>query len=265
MALSRLTTWAKQTLTFQALNAEFNNILNNALSLISPLTGSLDANGNSIIMDPDGDSNISGATDDQIDFTLGGAAAYRMTATGLRLLSTRITFDADFDTYAYSSSDDELIIVAGGVQLFKFDGTTASSVNGLTFTGTSTGNNVGISAFGSDTDIGISLTPKGAGVVACSGGISVTGLLTGVVYNGSATWDPGSLASGAGESKDVTVTGAALGDFVLPPSFSLDVQDLTLSAQVTSANTVTCTLTNTGFATVNLDSGTVYVRVLSRA
>ena len=43
MALSRLTTWTGgDTLTASALNAEFNNILNNALSLISPLTADLD-------------------------------------------------------------------------------------------------------------------------------------------------------------------------------------------------------------------------------
>ena len=47
MALSLLTTWTNgQVLTHTALNAEFNNIYNNALTLISPLTGTLDANGN---------------------------------------------------------------------------------------------------------------------------------------------------------------------------------------------------------------------------
>lgn len=45
MAISRITTWADgQALTAGDLNAEFNNILNNALTLISPLTGSLDFN-----------------------------------------------------------------------------------------------------------------------------------------------------------------------------------------------------------------------------
>jgi hypothetical protein len=43
MALSRVTTWSSgQVLTASALNGEFNNILNNALSLISPLTAGLD-------------------------------------------------------------------------------------------------------------------------------------------------------------------------------------------------------------------------------
>lgn len=45
MAISRVKTWsAGEVLTAADLNAEFNNILDNALSLISPLTGTLDVN-----------------------------------------------------------------------------------------------------------------------------------------------------------------------------------------------------------------------------
>lgn len=81
---------------------------------------------------------------------------------------------------------------------------------------------------------------------------------------GSATWDPGSIAVGGMEAKDVTATGAALGDFVLA-SFSLDVTDLTISATVTAANTVTVVLANNTAGAVDLGSGTVYVRVIARA
>lgn len=80
---------------------------------------------------------------------------------------------------------------------------------------------------------------------------------------GSATWDPASIADGDMESKDVTVTGAALGDFVVA-SMSVDVLDLGVSAQVTAADTVTVTLLNNTGAGVNLGSGTVRVRVLPR-
>ncbi len=49
MAIARVTTWnAGDVLTAAALNAEYNNILNNATSLISPLTSDLDAGGKSI-------------------------------------------------------------------------------------------------------------------------------------------------------------------------------------------------------------------------
>jgi hypothetical protein len=72
-------------------------------------------------------------------------------------------------------------------------------------------------------------------------------------------WDVGSITSGSFASKDITVSGAALGDMVLR-SLSLDVKDLQLDAQVTSANTVTATLYNlTGGA---LDIGTPTLKVL---
>jgi len=80
---------------------------------------------------------------------------------------------------------------------------------------------------------------------------------------GSATWDPASIADGDEEAKEVTVTGAALGDFVVAVSFSLDVADLQLTADVTAADTVTCILSNSTGGAVDLSSGTVSVRVLT--
>ena len=48
MAISRLKNWIAEVLTFSDLNNEFNNIIDNALSLISPLTGNLDVNQNQL-------------------------------------------------------------------------------------------------------------------------------------------------------------------------------------------------------------------------
>ncbi|GAG95369.1 unnamed protein product [marine sediment metagenome] len=75
---------------------------------------------------------------------------------------------------------------------------------------------------------------------------------------GSETWDPGNISGE--QSTEVTVTGAALGDFA-EASFSLDVEDLILDAQVTAANTVTCILVNKTGGNINLDEGTLYVKV----
>ena len=45
MAISRVKTWiVGDILTAADLNAEFNNVINNALSLVSPLTGILNVN-----------------------------------------------------------------------------------------------------------------------------------------------------------------------------------------------------------------------------
>lgn len=83
------------------------------------------------------------------------------------------------------------------------------------------------------------------------------------MLSGSATWDAGSLVDAAGESKDITVTGAALGDFVLC-SMNVDVADMTISAQVTAADTVTVRLQNESGGTLDLASTTVNVRVIPK-
>lgn len=88
---------------------------------------------------------------------------------------------------------------------------------------------------------------------------SLAGILT-----GSATWDAAEIADGDMESKDITVTGAALGDFVLV-SLSIDNADLTLIGTVTAANTVTATLSNNTGSAVDLASCTVRALVLPRA
>lgn len=84
-----------------------------------------------------------------------------------------------------------------------------------------------------------------------------------VMLDGSATWNPGSIADGDEEAKEVTVTGAELGDFVIA-SFSLDVADLVLNAQVTAADTVTCILANNTGGAIDLGEGIVYVRVIRK-
>ena len=80
---------------------------------------------------------------------------------------------------------------------------------------------------------------------------------------GSATWNPGDIADGDEEATEVTVTGAVLGDYAIA-SFSLDVSDLVLNAQVTAADTVTCVLSNNTGGAINLAQGTLYVRVFRR-
>lgn len=107
------------------------------------------------------------------------------------------------------------------------------------------------------------------GTTTVTGEVAVGGLKFGTtlvfdaVYLGSATWDPGSIADGDEEMKEITVTGAALGDFCLV-SFSLDVADLVLNGQVTATNTVTAVLANNTGGAIDLSSGTVRAMVFSR-
>lgn len=78
--------------------------------------------------------------------------------------------------------------------------------------------------------------------------------------SGSATYDPPSLADGAGATTTVTVTGAALGDFA-EASFSLDLQGITVTAWVSAANTVSVRFQNESGGVLDLASGTLRARV----
>ena len=81
------------------------------------------------------------------------------------------------------------------------------------------------------------------------------------VYTSASTVNPASIAAGAELGVDVTVTGAALGDFALA-AIGVDVVDLNVSAQVTAANTVTVTLGNATAGAIDLASSTWNVVVL---
>lgn len=79
--------------------------------------------------------------------------------------------------------------------------------------------------------------------------------------SGSATYDPASLADGAGATTTVTVTGAALGDYVDNLSFSNDLQGVILSGYVSAANTVAVRFQNESGGVLDLASGTIRVIV----
>ena len=54
-----------------------------------------------------------------------------------------------------------------------------------------------------------------------------------------------------------------MGDYAIA-SFSLDLTDLVLDAQVTASNVVTCVLANNTGGAVDLGEGTIYVRLIKR-
>lgn len=78
----------------------------------------------------------------------------------------------------------------------------------------------------------------------------------------SVTWNPPSVADKASTSTTVTVTGAALGNYV-QPSFSLDLQGMQLTGNISSANTATVVLSNLTGGALDLGSGTLKVRIYS--
>ena len=83
--------------------------------------------------------------------------------------------------------------------------------------------------------------------------------VTGTIF-AKETHDFGSLVDGAGETGSLAVVGASLGDFV-EISFSLDLQDMILTAYVQAADVVEYRLQNESTGTVDLASGTIRVLV----
>ncbi len=75
MALSRAKVWSSGEVLYASdLNAEFNNILNNPVSLISPLTATLDLDGNTLVLDSAGVTMVSSTAAGSWVFTSGAKA-----------------------------------------------------------------------------------------------------------------------------------------------------------------------------------------------
>lgn len=81
---------------------------------------------------------------------------------------------------------------------------------------------------------------------------------------GTATYDAASLVDGAGETTTVTVSGAALGDFVLV-SLGVSVAGITVTGYVSAANTVSARVQNESGGTLDLASTTITAAVLPKA
>lgn len=74
-------------------------------------------------------------------------------------------------------------------------------------------------------------------------------------------WDPASIAAGASAQTNVTVTGARPGDFC-QAAYSLATSGVVFLAQIGAQDTVTVTAWNRSGAAVDLNAGTVRVRVV---
>lgn len=85
----------------------------------------------------------------------------------------------------------------------------------------------------------------------------------GAILTGSATYDAPSLVDAAGVTTTVTVTGAALGDFVLV-SLSVDLAGITVTGYVSAADTVSVRVQNESGGTVDLASATLRALVFKR-
>jgi hypothetical protein len=145
---------------------------------------------------------------------------------------------------------------------------TASAVNYAQVTGGTTGNAVTLSAAGSDTNIGITLTPKGTGVVRDANGNIRAVPKSGATKTASytlATTDIGEFIEvGTGGSITIPDATFATGDIV--SVFNNTTGNITITCTITTAyiggtdsDRATVTLATRGVATILFISGTVCV------
>jgi len=257
MALSRVKTWVSgEVLTASDLNAEFNNILNNARSLISPLTGTLDMDGYELILDGDADTSLTADTDDRVDVRLGGVDLFRFDGTAASLVN-------GIDFIGAATSARPRVVVVGsdtnvglalrpkgtgsgasvviedgnGNEVLIGDVATASAVNELTATNAATGNRPVLKASGGDTNVGLGVRPKGTGagasvVIEDGNGnevliadVATASAVNEVTITNAATGAGPTLAATGGDTNiPVTLKGKGTGKVVLGQATSTEVQ-----------------------------------------
>lgn len=96
---------------------------------------------------------------------------------------------------------------------------------------------------------------------AISDAFDILDAVIGKMLTGSKTFDFPSVSAGAQTTTTVTVTGAALGDFVTAVSVNVDLTGARLFGYVSAADTVTVVLSNGTGGPVDLASATLAVRV----
>ena len=191
MTLARVHTWiAGEVLTASDLNAEFNSIINNATSLISPLTTNLNFNGFGLLglalgsasspsLSFTGDTNTGfwspGA--DQLSLSAGGATAFSVVG---RVAGTAyLEFKRDgsvgerfYPVIAFGGPDDGVAsitagtvdLIAGGRRVLQASPYT-NATNYVRVSPRGTGAGPLIDVAGADTNIDLNLGAKGSGVI----------------------------------------------------------------------------------------------------
>jgi len=80
---------------------------------------------------------------------------------------------------------------------------------------------------------------------------------------GSVAWNPANIAANARATTTVAIVGAAVDDLVNVTN-SIDLQSLSLSAKVTSSDTVTLYIDNNTTGAVDLGTDNYFVDVFKR-
>ena len=168
-----------------------------------------------------------------------------VTTTGIQTLTNKTLTSPKVGTSVLDTNGNELIKVTA----------TGSAVNELTVANAATGNNPVVSATGDDTNIGITLTPKGTGVVTSSTTFSDQYGKTRAIPQ-----------SGSDKTTSYTLTTSDVGRFIgVGSGGSVTIPDATFSAgdvisvfnNTTGDITITCTITTAYISGANADVASV--------
>ena len=189
------------TLTFS------NGALSDGKNAVIELTGTITGNVSVII--PDGiektylvKNNTTGAFTVQIKTTSGTGPTFATTDKGIKLVYSNGTNVVDSDLQKLSSdyaptlsanlsTNSKNIIVSSATGIIDSNSnpqitftTTASATNGITIANAATGNSPVISATGADTNVGLTLTPKGnLGRITLNGESKIFGVFEGATVS----------------------------------------------------------------------------------
>jgi hypothetical protein len=227
MSVSKYKTWvANEILTSADLNASFDQVFNNQGDLGTPRTASYDMDGKELILDADADSSITADTDDRIDFRMQGQDLVKFDGTtasavnGVTVLAAATGnpaevraqgSDTNVGLVLASKGTSNVVTRVNSVDVLTVDGSTASSVNGVTVKSAAAGGISLISATGSDTNVQLSLASKGTDPITLR--VGSTDIISGIV-------GAGTIVNG------VTVVGAVTGS---PPEIRSTGSDTNVS------------------------------------
>ena len=248
MALSRVKTWSAEVLYAADLNAEFDNIIDNQMSYISPVTAAFDMDGFELILDADADSSITMDTDDQLDIKLNGADVFvfdgteasptngmtfvaKATGSNPYIIATG-TAGRDLEVRCIGTTDSVILANSAGAETLIATGV-ASAVNEVTITSATAGvTGPIIAATGDDTHLNLNIRSKGTGDViigdasgeAIATFADVSSAVNGVTVTNAAAGVTGPIIASSGQTNvNLNVRSAGTGDVILADSTGAEV------------------------------------------
>jgi hypothetical protein len=220
-----------------------NAAISNARNAVVKLTGTI--TGNQVVTVPDGiektyivQNGTVGAFTVEFKTASGTGVTFASTNKGFKIVYSDGTNIVDVELSSVNPIIEKILDTNGNEEIIFT--ATASAVNELTIANAATANNPNISATGSDTNIGITLTPKGTGSITVNGNLSVNGGT--IKLDGNYPVGTNNVALGDGALDDGSLTGGcnvAIGTDALTANTS-GFENIAVGAFALDANTSGC-------------------------